>query len=360
MRAQPGARVERGVELVELRADPHDGLLLELRQPDGTLRHIRAAFVIGADGIHSTVRRELGIAFGGEEGIDTGLAVHFRAPLWDLLGEHRYAVYFLTSEPEGRALVPVGRPDRWALSLPWEAGRETPSLESAWLEEQVWAAAGVADMPVEFDSVSVVDYAVAIAERFRDGNAFLIGDAAHRVTPRGATGLNTAIRDGFDLGWKLAWVLLGWGDDPLLDTYEVERRPVAEFNTARSSRCDGSQLASATGLQADIGGRIPHVWVAREDGLVSTLDLLGEGLTLFIGPEWNEPVRGLGEDGPPLSVQRLDAIAARGLGLGPAGSVLVRPDGHPLSLSNPGIGPFSAPLGSFATRSRRNSPQRVG
>ena len=110
------------------------------------------------------------------------------------------------------------------------------------------------------------------------------------MTPRGATGLNTAIRDGFDLGWKLAWVLHGWSDRSLLDTYERERRPVAEFNTGRSARADGSLLANAIGLNADIGGRIPHVWVWRKDRLVSSLDLLGPGMTLFAGPEWDDGI----------------------------------------------------------------------
>ena len=88
---------------------------------------------------------------------------------------------------------------------------------------------------------------------------------------RRVEGLNTAIRDGFDLGWKLAWVLRGWSDESLLDTYERERRPVAEFNTGRSARADGSLLANVIGLNADIGGRIPHVWVSREDRLVSSV-----------------------------------------------------------------------------------------
>ena len=87
-----------------------------------------------------------------------------------------------------------------------------------------------------------VAFGLGLAARFREGDVFLVGDAAHRVTPRGGTGLNTAIRDGFDIGWKLAWVLRGWAHERLLESYERERRPVAEFNTERSSRADGSIL----------------------------------------------------------------------------------------------------------------------
>ena len=76
-----------------------------------------------------------------------------------------------------------------------------------------------------------VAFGIGLADAIPGGDVFLVGDAAHRVTPRGGTGLNTAIRDGFDIGWKLAWVLRGWADERLLESYERERRPVAEFNT---------------------------------------------------------------------------------------------------------------------------------
>ncbi len=144
------------------------------------------------------------------------------------------------------------------------------------------------------------------------------------MTPRGATGLNSAIRDGYDIGWKLAWVLRGWGGEPLLDSYERERRPVAEFNTRRSNRLDGSVLGNSIGLNADIGGRVAHVWVAREGGLVSTLDLLGDWLTLLVGPEWDGEVPSRRAGSPPVAVERLDAISARGLGLTTAGSRLTQ------------------------------------
>ena len=179
-----------------------------------------------------------------------------------------------------------------------------------------------------------VPFGVGLAERFREGDAFLIGDAAHRVTPRGGTGLNAAIRDGFDIGWKLAWVLRGWGGEALLDSYERERRPVAEHNTERSISADGSILGNALGLNADIGGRIAHVWVPRDGGRVSTLDLLGDGLTLFVGPDWDGAVPVAESGSPPITVERLDAIAARGLGLTTAGSLLARPDGYPVALWN--------------------------
>jgi 2-polyprenyl-6-methoxyphenol hydroxylase-like FAD-dependent oxidoreductase len=103
------------------------------------------------------------------------------------------------------------------------------------MSERIRRAAGVADLPLRLERLGSFSSAAQLAEHFRHGDVFLVGDAAHRVTPRGGTGMNTAIQDGHDLGWKLGWVLRGWAHPDLLDSYERERRPVAEHNVARSA-----------------------------------------------------------------------------------------------------------------------------
>jgi putative polyketide hydroxylase len=139
--------------------------------------------------------------------------------------------------------------------------------------------------------------------------------------------MNTAIRDGRDLGWKLAWTLLGWADDDLLDSYERERRPVAEHNMERSVDPNGSIRSVAEELHVDLGPRIPHAWV--EPGC-STLDLLGPGFTLLLGPEseWRPAA-----PSAPVTDHRLDAITARAIGLGTRGALLARPDGVAVEVS---------------------------
>jgi putative polyketide hydroxylase len=168
-----------------------------------------------------------------------------------------------------------------------------------------------------------------VAERYRAGNVFLAGDAAHRTTPRGATGMNTAIQDGYGLAWRLAWVLRGWADQCLLDTYERERRPVGARNTMRSADAAGTRDNSQDWLD-DLGGRVAHAWVAPG---VSTLDLIGPGLTLLTGPAgrpWSQAVAEL-DPRVPVEVRGVDAEAAAVLGIGRDGAVLVRPDAIPVA-----------------------------
>jgi putative polyketide hydroxylase len=301
----PAARLERGVEAIGVRHAP-EGATAELS--DGRVVHAR--YVVAADGVRGATRKRLGIAMHGPGRLDRRIVAQFRAPLWDVLGEHRYIVY---TAGEG-FFAPAGRDDRWVYAI--DADRHDESQ----LEELVRTDAGVASLPIELERTGELTYAALLAERFRSGRVFLAGDAAHRVTPRGATGMNTAIQDGFDIGWKLAWVLRGWAGEELLDSYEAERRPVAEHNLARSSDPNGSMRDPAEEVHVDVGGRIRHVWVA--DG-VSTLDLLGDGLTAFAGPWKIDPP----DAAPPVTVRHVDAITARALGVPHGGVLWVRPDG---------------------------------
>ena len=181
------------------------------------------------------------------------------------------------------------------------------------------------------ERVGSFSFAAQLADRFRSHSTFLVGDAAHRVTPRGGTGMNTAIAGGHDLGWKLGWVLRGWDGPELLDTYESERRPIAAHNVARSADPDGSTRDTADELHIDLGGRIPHVWVRFDGRRASTLDLLSPGLTLFTGPGARACEAGAAS-GPPVAVRRLDAVGARAMGIRGGGALLVRPDGLPARL----------------------------
>ena len=133
---------------------------------------------------------------------------------------------------------------------------ELPSREQ--LVDRIRLAAGIPDLPVVIERLGSFSSAAQLADRFRHDQVFLVGDAAHRVTPRGGTGMNTAVHDGYDIGWKLAWVMNGWASPALLDSYELERRPVAAHNVARSADPDGTVRAAEEELRVDLGGRIAH------------------------------------------------------------------------------------------------------
>ncbi|HEX8208120.1 MAG TPA: FAD-dependent monooxygenase, partial [Solirubrobacteraceae bacterium] len=124
----PGARVERGVELVALDVHP-GGAAATLRDvATGAERVVHARYVVAADGSRSFTRRALGIAMHGPERLVDGVTSLFRAPLWDVVGEHRYGIYGVGG-PEGGAFLPAGRDDRWGYGYLRAPGTPPPSDE---------------------------------------------------------------------------------------------------------------------------------------------------------------------------------------------------------------------------------------
>lgn len=324
-----GGEVLFRTELVGL-AQHTDEVTVELRHRDtGADRIVTASYVIGADGPRSRVRGLAGI--GTDELGRRGdyLAVYFRAPLAERLPDPLYGIY---STEEG-VFVPAGR-DRWL------HGRLLGPGESAadWPPERclagVRAGTGMGDLAARIDAVMPFRMAAVHARAYRIGRVFLVGDAAHTVTPVGGTGMNTAVHAGHNLGWKLAWVLRGWAAEDLLDTYEVERRPVGARVTALSLQGDARSVEEA--LTADLDGRAPHVWVdpART---VSTVDLFDGRLTVLTGRSgwgWRAAAAELAGSGLPLAAlsagrELADAGGelSRAYTLGERGAALVRPDG---------------------------------
>jgi putative polyketide hydroxylase len=330
LRSLGAARVHLHTAVVGVE-NQRDGVAVVLRDvPTGNVRAVRARYLVAADGAHSRVRTSLGIAMRGPDGLAHVVTAIFRAPLWPLVGEHRYGIYTVDHPDGAGTFLPAGRGDRWGYGTrvdPQDVGGYTPER----FVRRIRAGAGISDLNVSIEGTGAFTFAAQLADRFRAGNVFLAGDAAHRVTPRGGTGMNTAIRGGHDLGWKLGWVLRGWAGPELLDTYEAERRPIAAHNVARSADPDGSTREAADELHVDLGGRIPHVWVHSDEGRVSTLDLLGPGLTLFTGPD-SAPWAPRAIGGPPVTVRQLDAVGARSIGIRDRSALLVRPDGTPAQL----------------------------
>ncbi|WSA57104.1 FAD-dependent monooxygenase [Nonomuraea fuscirosea] len=231
--ASLGTRVELGGELVELAQD-RDQVTASVRF-DGQHQNIRARYLIGCDGGGSTVRKQVGIDFLGEtweqqrmlfgnlcvDGLDASVA-------------HMWA-----TGPGGGmlTLAPMPRSGTWFFTapLPPDDGQGTSPVSVETFADIFSQRVGMSGVRFH-DAVylSVYQVNIRMVDRYRDGRVFLAGDAAHVHTPAGGQGMNTGVQDAYNLGWKLAHVLRG-APEPLLDTYEEERLPIAEHVLASTT-----------------------------------------------------------------------------------------------------------------------------
>lgn len=218
---QFGYTVEYGRELVEFTQDK-DGVDARLTSKAGE-EHIRARYLVGADGGRSFVRHALEIGFDGKTlGVRAVVAdIHLRGLSRDVW--HRFND---ASMEKQLSLCPLAGTDLFQLQAPIPLEGDI-DLSAAGLSQMIIDRTGRDD--IHIDSVnwaSAFNMNARLADRYCVGRLFLAGDAAHIHPPTGGQGLNTSIQDAYNLGWKLAAVLTG-ADDTLLDSYEEERRPVA-------------------------------------------------------------------------------------------------------------------------------------
>jgi len=200
-----------------------DGVTAFTSDPDGRTHRIRGCYLAAADGGRSLVRRTLGIGLSGRTHEIANLQVVFAAPgLGDRHTQGR-AVQYWVLNPEVSGLM--GRLDTtdswWAIII--GAPADCPR---AWVQQALATMIGV-EQPVRVVSQDPWTARMLVADSYRAGRCFLLGDAAHLNPPWGGFGANAGIGDAVDLGWKLAADLAGWGGAGLLDSYERERRPIA-------------------------------------------------------------------------------------------------------------------------------------
>ncbi|MFZ9551467.1 MAG: FAD-dependent monooxygenase, partial [Hylemonella sp.] len=223
----PTVTVRFGVEFVEFKQD-EQGVTATLRA-GGQTETLQAAYLVGCDGGASTVRKQLGIKLRGEGNLMELRQALFRCDeLFDRLpvgnGPGRGRHYHV-ADNKASFLIMQDSTRHWTLHSVVGSDEEM----KAQFEK-------VIGFPVQYEMLSCAPWRqnLLLADRYRDGRVFIAGDAAHLVIPTGGLGMNTGVGDAFDLSWKLAGTLQGWGGPGLLDSYEHERRQVGERNIGAS------------------------------------------------------------------------------------------------------------------------------
>jgi 2-polyprenyl-6-methoxyphenol hydroxylase-like FAD-dependent oxidoreductase len=373
----PACTLATGARVTDVEQDVH-GVRVTVADETGQRNLVEGSYLLGCDGPRSTVRERIGAAYTGDHALRPNFGMVFRAPgLWPHV-RHGPAVHYWIINREAPALAGPLDPDGTWWIIAFGVDRETGEREAGRIID---AAAGV---PADATVLSTDPWTarMQIADRMRRGRVFLAGDAAHLNPPFGGHGLNTGIGDAVDLGWKIAAVLDGWGGPGLLDSYEIERRPIQERVIKEASanmsvtspelvadnldaddpageaarRAAGTRIQATKraefhaldlvldvrvspspviddgdrgqdhrlGAERDVpvaGALLPHAWL---DGGRSLYDELGEGFTLLrVRPGGADSAirRAARGRGVPLKVLDLDRPAIRGRAL-----VLVRPD----------------------------------
>ena len=207
-----------------------DGVTSSVVASDGLVT-VASRWLLACDGASSPVRRQLGITPEGPHRIQSFVMVHLAADLRTLVGDRPGVLFWICDAATGGAFVSHGIDREWVYMHAYDPDTEdAESYTPERCEGLVRAALEDRDVPFEVVTVATWTMTAQVAPRFCDGRAFLVGDAAHRFPPTGGLGLNTGVADAHNLAWKLAAVDRGEADLELLDSYERERRPVAQRN----------------------------------------------------------------------------------------------------------------------------------
>lgn len=234
--AELGGTVRFGEEVIGVHASDNRARA-EIRSVTGDAStHLDCDWLLGYDGAASVVRRSVGIGMEGPRTIARFMTIYFRADL-DRYREGREGLLYWIGGKDVRGVFisfdKVGR--TWAMLVPiGDLSLETFGDDAA--RAIVRKAIGSEDVAIDLVGLSSWNMSAQVADAFRKGRVLLAGDACHRFPPTGGLGMNTGVQDSHNLAWKLAAVIEGRAPETLLDTYEEERRPIAQRNTDQSVR----------------------------------------------------------------------------------------------------------------------------
>jgi 2-polyprenyl-6-methoxyphenol hydroxylase-like FAD-dependent oxidoreductase len=290
-----GAEIRYRTEVTGLTQGP-DGVEVTVREDGDRDRVVRAGYVVGADGIHSTVRQALGMPFPGKPVVRSVMLADVRLtqPPADVL----------TASTTGDAfalVVPFG--DGWYRVIAWQRHHQPPEdtpVHLAEIAEATSQALGTDCGMHDPRWMSRFHSDERQVPRYQDGRVLLAGDAAHVHSPAGGQGMNTGLQDAANLGWKLAAAVRGWAPDGLLGSYHSERHPVGR----RVVRGSGALLRiGLTGPPALVAIRQPLATaVSRTPFAASRLAGALSGVSIsYPGPRGAHPLTGQRVADLPLS-----------------------------------------------------------
>ncbi len=192
---------------------------------------VRARYVIAADGVRSSTRDALHITETTNPVFGESVGVYFRSQVLTQLTETSpYALSWIINSDIVGSFARIGKEDKWIFNFGRDPRLPDSTYDESFCLARLREAAGDAVADIEVLSILRWQHEAAVADSWRAGRVFLAGDAAHRFPPHGGFGMNSGIQDTANLTWKLVRVLHGEAGDSLLDTYEQERKPVAEYN----------------------------------------------------------------------------------------------------------------------------------
>ncbi len=231
---QAGDKINFNTELLGLEQD-ETGVTARIKDRQGNTKSLRARYLIAADGAGSTVRRQLNIAFDGPPMLAQFCTIHLRSDFTSLAAKRPGVLYWILNPDIRGVFIVHNMRKSQVFMVPYDTQKMTAAnFDMDKCRDLVEKAIG---KPHPFEIIGIDHWTMSaqVARTYRKDRAFLAGDAAHRFPPTGGLGMNTGVQDVNNLVWKLAAAIKGNGSEALLNSYELECRPIAEYNRDRSA-----------------------------------------------------------------------------------------------------------------------------